>query len=142
MRVAIHIEKRDGKDCVFCPFRRKWVRLTPEEEVRQQFLYALVESYGYLASHIAVEAMLPSGQRADAVVYDRQLRPLMLLEFKAPAVALTQLTLDQAAVYNRMLRVPLLVLHNGKKTVVAKVTDKDIQFLSRIPQYGEYNLSE
>ena len=66
----------------------------------------------------------------------------MLLEFKAPAVALTQLTLDQAAVYNRMLRVPLLVLHNGKKTVVAKVTDKDIQFLSRIPQYGEYNLSE
>ena len=131
---AVH---REGKDYVFCPFRRKRVRLTPEEEVRQRFLHVLVAEYGYPASRVAVEAVLPSGQRADAVVYDRRLQPMMLMEFKAPSVAVTGQTLDQAAVYNRMLRVPLLVLHNGNKTVVAKVEEKSIEFLNDIPRYGE-----
>ncbi|MBP5477103.1 MAG: type I restriction enzyme HsdR N-terminal domain-containing protein [Paludibacteraceae bacterium] len=135
----IHVEHREGKDYVFCPFRRKWVRLTPEEEVRQRFLLVLVEEYRYPASRVAVEAALPSGQRADAVVYDRCLQPVMLIEFKAPSVALTGQTLDQAAVYNRMLHVPLLVLHNGTQTVVAKVDADTIVFLSDIPEYGENN---
>lgn len=135
----IHVEHREGKEYVFCPFRRKWVRLTPEEEVRQRFLHVLAGKYGYPASRVAVEAVLPSGQRADAVVYDRRLQPVMLIEFKAPSVVLTEQTLDQAAVYNRMLHVPLLVLHNGTQTAVARVTEKTIEFLNDIPQYGEDN---
>ncbi len=63
----------------------------------------------------------------------------MLIEFKAPSVALTGQTLDQAAVYNRMLHVPLLVLHNGSQTVVAQVKEKTIDFLNDIPRYGEDN---
>ena len=133
------IEQHHGKDYVLCPFRRKWVRLTPEEEVRQRFLQVLVTHYGYPASRVAVEAMLSSGQRADAVVYSKQLQPVMLIEFKAPSVPLTGRTLDQAAVYNRMLRVPLLVLHNGVQTVVARVKDKEIEFLTDLPVYGNDN---
>ena len=139
MKPVIHIEKRGGKDCIFCPYRRKWVRFTPEEEVRQIFLWHLVYRYMYPASHIGVEVQLPSGQRADAVVYDDRLQPLMLVEFKAPNVPLTQLTLDQAAVYNRMLHVPLLVLHNRKQTVVAQIRNQDIQFLPDIPKYGNHH---
>ena len=139
MTGGLLIEQHHGKDYVLCPFRRKWVRLTPEEEVRQRFLLVLVTQYGYPASRVAVEAMLSSGQRADAVVYSKQLQPVMLIEFKAPSVPLTGRTLDQAAVYNRMLRVPLLVLHNGVQTVVARVKDKEIEFLTDLPVYGNDN---
>ena len=133
------IEQHHGKDYVLSPFRRKLVRLTPEEEVRQRFLQVLVTQYGYPASRVAVEAILSSGQRADAVVYSKQLLPVILIEFKAPSVPLTGRTLDQAAVYNRMLRVPLLVLHNGVQTVVARVKDKEIEFLTELPVYGNDN---
>lgn len=139
MTGGLLIEQHHGKDYVLCPFRRKWVRLTPEEEVRQRFLLVLVTQYGYPASRVAVEAMLSSGQRADAVVYSKQLQPVMLIEFKAPSVPLTGRTLDQAAVYNRMLRVPLLILHNGVQTVVAQVKDKEIEFLTDLPVYGNDN---
>ena len=73
-----------------------------------------------------------TGKRADAIVYDRSLRPLMLLEFKADTVALTQKTLDQATVYNRQLHVPYLI-----QTVVAKIDENKINFLETIPQWTQ-----
>ena len=36
-------EQREGRTFVFDPLRRRWVALTPEEEVRQKMLYLLVE---------------------------------------------------------------------------------------------------
>lgn len=78
-----------------------------------------------------------TGKRADAIVYDRSLRPLMLLEFKADTVALTQKTLDQATVYNRQLHVPYLILSNGRQTVVAKIDENKINFLETIPQWTQ-----
>ena len=84
---------------IFCPFRRKYVAATPEEYVRQTFLNALVEQFGYPQSLIGVEVPIAVGagvdKRCDAVVYSRSLQPLMLIEFKAPEVAITQTTLDQ-----------------------------------------------
>ena len=139
MTPSLRTSQRNGKDYAFCPFRHKWVRLTPEEQVRQRFLQLLTDRYGYPASRIAVEEAMPTGQRADAVVYDRQLRPAILIEFKAPSVAVTPATLDQAAVYNRLLQVPLLVLHNGTQTVIANVQEDNITFLTDLPQYGETN---
>ena len=78
----------DGKEQVYCPWRRKYVRLTPEEWVRQTFLQLLVEQYDYPKELLAVEVALPDGKRADAVVYSRTLTPLMIIEFKADTVAL------------------------------------------------------
>lgn len=126
-----------AREYVFCPWRRKWVRLTPEERVRQTYLLYLVEQCGYPFSRIAVEAYLPSGQRSDAIVYDQHLQPMVLIEFKAPTVPLTAAVLDQAAVYNRMVHVPLLILHNGEQTVVAQVDENQIHFLSYLPAYGD-----
>lgn len=126
-----------GREYVFCQWRRKWVRLTPEERVRQTFLMYLVEQFNYPSSHIGVEIALPTGQRSDAIIYDDYLKPLMLIEFKAPTITLNNRTLDQAAVYNRMLKVPWLILHNGKQTLVAYINQHSIQFISHIPAYGE-----
>ena len=134
---------------IFCPFRRKYVAATPEEHVRQTFLHALVEQFGYPQSLIGVEVPIAVGagvdKRCDAVVYSRSLQPLMLIEFKAPEVAITQTTLDQAAVYNTTVHAPYLILANGKQTVVARINKQSadgeqteqIQFLNHIPSWNQ-----
>ena len=114
----------DSKEQIFCEWRHKWVRLTPEEWVRQQLLHRMVEQLGYPASLIAVEQSIRVGEvskRCDAVVYNHAMQPLMLIECKAETVALTQKTLDQAMVYNRRLNVPYLLLNNGPQTMVIHV---------------------
>ena len=126
------------KEQIYCAWRKKKVCLTPEEWVRQAFLHRLVDEFGYPMNLIAVEVPLQS-KRADAIVYTQDLKPLVLLEFKAETVPLTQKTLDQIAVYNRQLHVPYLILHNGPQTIVARVTDNDINYLSEIPAYGHHS---
>lgn len=134
---------------IFCPFRRKYVAATPEEHVRQTFLHALVEQFDYPQSLIGVEVPIAVGagvdKRCDAVVYSRSLQPLVLIEFKAPEVAITQTTLDQAAVYNTTVHAPYLILANGKQTVVARIDKQSadgeqteqIQFLNHIPSWNQ-----
>ena len=142
MRARIY----NNKEQIFCEWRHRWVRLTPEEWVRQQLLHRLVEQLGYPASRIAVEVafQLPMSNdqlpinakryRADAVVYDSTMRPLVLIECKAETVPLTQKTLDQAITYNRKLNVPYLVLHNGVQTIF--VNGNNIN-TSGLPRYTD-----
>ena len=116
----------NGKEQIFCEWRHRWVRLTPEEWVRQQLLHSLVEQFGYPAPLIAVEIAISVGEakkRCDAVVYDRAMQPLVLIECKAETVPLTQRTLDQAITYNRKLNVPYLLLCNGVQTIFINGTN-------------------
>ena len=135
----------NGKEQIFCEWRHRWVRLTPEEWVRQQLLHHLVEQLGYSASLIAVEVPLEKisnlqstitnnkSYRADAVVYNKSMQPLMLIECKAETVPLTQKTLDQAVIYNRRLNVPYLLLHNGPQTIFVDLTEQNLRFYNSIP---------
>lgn len=137
----------NGKEQIFCEWRHRWVRLTPEEWVRQQLLHRLVEQLHYPASLIAVEVPFQSPitnnqspinakrYRADAVIYDRQMQPQVLIECKAETVPLTQKTLDQALVYNRYLTVPWLILYNGPQTIVVHLTDGKIETSTTLPSY-------
>ena len=136
-RSVLKTRLQNNKEQIFCAWRRKWVRLTPEEWVRQQLLHRLVEQLGYPASLIAVEVPfhLPSLEggaggrllRADAVVYNAAMQPLVLIECKAETVSLTQRTLDQALTYNRRLNVPYLLLFNGLQAIMARVLENSIQ---------------
>ena len=124
----------NGKEQIFCEWRKKWVRLTPEEWVRQQLLHRMTEEYGYPVSLIAVEAAITVGEakkRCDAVVYDTTMQPLVLIECKAETVPLTQKTLDQAIIYNRKLNVPYLILHNGPQTICVHGNNTYTQGLPR-----------
>ena len=135
----------NDKEQIFCEWRHRWVRLTPEEWVRQQLLHHLVEQLGYSASLIAVEVPLEKisnlqstltnnkSYRADAVVYNRAMQPLMLIECKAETVPLTQKTLDQAVIYNRRLNVPYLLLYNGPQTIFVDLTGENLRFYNSIP---------
>ncbi len=127
----------NNKEQIFCEWRHRWVRLTPEEWVRQQLLHRLVEQLDYPASLIAVEQAINVGEakkRCDAVVYDRQMNPLMVIECKAETVPLTQKTLDQAITYNRKLNVPFLMLHNGVQTICIHGTN---HYTSGFPRYTD-----
>ena len=127
----------NNKEQIFCEWRHRWVRLTPEEWVRQQLLHRMVNEGAYPASLIAVEQAITVGdvrKRCDAVVYDNTMQPLMLIECKAETVPLTQKTLDQAITYNRKLNVPYLLLCNGAQTIF--VNGNDI-YTSGFPRYTD-----
>ena len=136
----MNIRTQNGKQYVLCAWRRKYVRLTPEELVRQTTLQLLEDEYGFPHGLVGVEVPIEVAglkKRCDAIVYNQQMQPLMLLEFKAPTVPLTQEVFDQAAIYNRHLQVPYLMLCNGQNSIVAQVLESQYQFLPAIPIYSK-----
>ncbi|MBI1191928.1 MAG: restriction endonuclease subunit R [Bacteroidetes bacterium] len=124
------------------PLRRRYVAITPEEWVRQHLLRYMLETCGYPASRMSVEKKLTLNgmtRRADAVVYDREVHPWMVLECKAPEIALNQAVLDQAAGYNTVLKAPYLAVCNGTELLLAQVDVLNGQrrFLQHWPNWPE-----
>lgn len=122
--------------------RRKYVSLTPEEWVRQHFVHFLMEHKGYPMALMANEVALKIGNkplRADSVLYGRDLRPRMIVEYKAPSVAITQQVFDQVMAYNLLLHVDYLVVSNGLQHYCCKVdyVSGSCSFLQDIPMYTD-----
>ena len=109
--------KKDGtQELVFCIIRKRWIILTPEEWVRQNFLYYLIETLNYPSSLIAVEKQLMLGEvkkRFDLVVYDKNTKPFMIVECKEMNVSLTEAVLRQVLRYNTNIQARFLVITNG-----------------------------
>lgn len=127
---------------IYDTLRRKYVKLTPEEWVRQHFVHMLVERKGYPGALMANEVALKVGEkllRADTVLYDSRLRPRMIIEYKAPHVAITQAVFDQIATYNLLLRVDYLVVSNGLSHYCCRMNyeGRQYRYLQDIPLYAE-----
>lgn len=132
----------DGKKEVFDPVRRKYVALTPEEEVRQTTLYNLVTNLEMPAGLIAVEHSLKLNQldkRCDIAVFSPEAKALMVVECKAKSVQITQAALDQVTRYNMVLNVDHLLLTNGliQFCIRYEGAERKIVFLNHIPNYTE-----
>lgn len=116
--------------------RHKWVKLTPEEDVRQRFVELLITEYGYPQSVIGNEVAITVGQinrRCDSVVFGKDLKPLMIVEYKAPSVQITQKVFNQILRYDMTLHVKWLVVTNGTKCYCVKITAPEE---ARLPQQG------
>lgn len=127
---------------IFDVLRRRYVALTPEEWVRQHFIHYLTEHLNYPASLLANEVRLHVGQkelRADSVLYDRTLRPRMIVEYKAPTITITQKVFDQIIAYNTQLHAPWIVASNGLTHYCYKWSENDKRYLhlDHIPRYEE-----
>ena len=138
------VKEADGRRQIFDILRRKYVALTPEEWVRQHFIHYLIGYKGYPAALLANEVPLQVGEkkvRADSVLYDRQLRPRLIIEYKAPTIPLTQKVFDQITVYNLLLHVDYLIVSNGLETYICKMdyTNHTYRFLEMIPDYKKIN---
>lgn len=127
---------------IFDILRKKYIALTPEEWVRQHFVHFLVEHKGYPAALMGNEIQLKVGEktlRADSVLYSRDLKPRMIIEYKAPHIPITQKVFDQISIYNMLLHVDYLVVSNGLQHYICKMdyNDKKYLFLEDIPDYEE-----
>lgn len=136
----IRVKETHGRKRIFDILRRKYVALTPEEWVRQHFIHYLVEHKNYPSSLLANEVSLQIGEkrmRADSVLYDNQLHPRMIIEYKAPNITLTQKVFDQITVYNLLLHVDYLIVSNGMITYICKMDyeKQTYKFLEAIPNY-------
>ena len=136
----IKIQEKGEKRQIFDFLRRKWVALTPEEWVRQHFTHYLVEHKGYPQALLANEVELRIGEkrlRCDTLLYNKELRPRMIIEYKAPTIQIQQKTFDQISVYNLLLKVDYLVVSNGLCHYCCKMDyeRQSYQFLEDIPDY-------
>ena len=128
---------REGE--IFDPLRRKFVALTPEEWVRQWFTDYLHNSLGYPCGLMANEVSMRLNhtlRRCDTVVYSgRGMKPLMVVEYKAPHIAITQRVFDQIARYNMVIGAPWLVVTNGMNHYCCRRTSAGYAFVPDIPPY-------
>ena len=139
-KYGIKIKNDKGHQLIFDVLRRKYVALTPEEWVRQHFVHFLIEHKGYPKALMANEIQLAIGNkklRCDSVLYDRTLKPRMIIEYKAPTVNITQKVFDQITIYNMLLHVDYLVVSNGIKHYCCRMdyANQKYLFLEDIPDY-------
>src|SRR5688572_31218406 len=87
------LKKVDGKVWIFDVIRKKYVILTPEEWVRQHFIYYLVTELHYPRALVRVEGGLvynTLNKRSDIVIFGREGAPWMLVECKSPTLKLSE----------------------------------------------------
>ncbi len=127
---------------IFDQLRRKYVRLTPEEWVRQSFVQYLITEGKYPAGLIGIEVMFrlyELKKRADILVHDRAGRPIMLVECKSPEIKIDESVFEQIITYNMKYKLPYLVVTNGMHHYACKIdlVAMKFEYLLVIPLYEE-----
>lgn len=124
---TFRLSKLDQTELIFDPIRKKNIVLTPEEWVRQHVIAFLVQTQKYPVSLIAVERMITFNQlkkRFDVLVYNKNGKPEILIECKAPEVKLSSETLFQISTYNMVFKVPYLFVSNGMKHLLFQLNEE------------------
>ena len=132
----------DKSEMIFDPLRKKYVRLTPEEWVRQNFLQYLIQQGKYSPGLIGVEVMFHFNKlkrRVDILIHDRTGQPVMIVECKSPDVPINDKVFDQIVCYNMGFKVPYIIVTNGIDHYACKVNheEKKYEFLLVIPLYED-----
>jgi hypothetical protein len=133
-------EETVGKEFIFDELRKQWIKLTPEEWVRQNFIQYLLQVKQYPASYIAVERKMKLGEvnkRFDLLVFDSAARPWMMIECKAMSVALDKSVLWQVLHYNIAIPVKYLVVINGETCYGYVKGLMDFEKIDTLPSYDE-----
>lgn len=131
-------KKEANTDFIFDEFRKRWVVLTPEEWVRQNFLQFLVRVVDCPSSLIAVEKEILLGElskRFDILVYDRNHQPWMMVECKAMDVELSESVLNQVLRYSITIPAAYLVITNGHYCAAWKKENGKLEMLSQLPMF-------
>lgn len=124
------------------PVRKKYVKLTPEEWVRQNFIQYLVNEGKYPVGLMRVEVMFSLNKlkrRTDILIHNRRGEPVMIVECKKPDVEIDDDVFDQIVVYNMGLRVPYIVVTNGIDHYACKIDHEQNkwEFLLALPLYED-----
>lgn len=136
----LNVKQEAGKRWVQCGIRKNWLVLQPEEFVRQLLLNFLIKDMRYNRNRITVErglAVREQKKRTDLLVFDPDMRPFLLVECKAPSIALNDAVFRQITVYNGPLQVPYLMITNGRQSYICAMDyqTKSYQFLAAVPEF-------
>ena len=136
------ITEQDGKPQIFDRLRKCYVALTPEEWVRQHFVHYLIDHKNYPTTLMANEVAITlngMNKRCDTIVYDKTLRPRVIVEYKAPTVKITKEVFAQISRYNLTLRVDYLIISNGLQHYCCRMDyeKQSFTFLQEIPEYSK-----
>ncbi len=138
----IIVRQQNNRHEIFDPVRKKYFVLTPEEWVRQHVIAYLLLEKQVPINLIAIEKVLKINnltKRFDLVVFDRNARPLMLIECKAPGVRVNEKVFDQAARYNMSLKAGLFLITNGIEHYCCRIDFENSLyiFMNEIPLYPD-----
>lgn len=130
----------DNRQLIFDSLRNRFVALTPEEWVRQNFVRFLIEERGFPRGLMGNEISLVQNgikRRCDTLVTDRTGVPLVIVEYKAPGIEISQRTFDQIVRYNMVLKAGYLIVSNGITHYCCHINynDNSYAFLHDIPPY-------
>ncbi|RYY52823.1 MAG: type I restriction enzyme HsdR N-terminal domain-containing protein [Chitinophagaceae bacterium] len=128
--------EENGRGYIFDELRRKWLLLTPEEWVRQNFIRYLIRVMEYPATMLAQEKKLMLGdlpKRFDLLVYDAGHQPWMMVECKASTVPLTDKVLHQLLRYHISIPVSYMVITNGANSYAWEKKEGSLVMLERLP---------
>ncbi len=137
----IKVKQENGKHYIFDAIRKKYLVLTPEEWVRQNFIQFLIQERSFPAGLIEIEKGLKLNElqkRVDAVIYKDSV-PTVLVECKAPNVTITQEVFEQIGRYNSHFKLPYLLVTNGLEHYCAKINfeENSFEFLKEVPSFNE-----
>lgn len=130
------IKKEKNRHTIFDEVRRRWVALTPEEWVRQNFLQYLIQVKNYPASLISVEKIIRVGdlsKRYDIVVYKNNL-PWLIVECKESNTPLDVKVIEQVIRYNMALAIKYFVITNGNESFCYEISGDSFRELAALPQ--------
>ncbi len=141
-RYSFKITGDEKSEMIFDPLRKKYVKLTPEEWVRQNFLQYLIQQGKYSPGLIGVEVMFQLykvKRRIDILIHDRTGKPVMMVECKAPEVPITDSVFDQIVTYNMELNLPYIIVTNGLVHYICRIDhgNKSYEFLNVIPLFED-----
>ena len=136
------IKGKEGSEIILDALRRRYVRLTPEEWVRQNFIQYLIREGKYPPGLIGVEVMFTMNEmkrRVDILIHNRRGEPVMIVECKAPDIKIDDSIFDQIVKYNMTLRVPYIIVTNGINHFACKIDfqQNKYEFLLVIPLYED-----
>ncbi len=131
------IKEENEKEFIFDPIRKQWIRLTPEEWVRQNFINYLIKEKKYPASLIAIEKEIKVGEmrkRFDILVYKESI-PWLIVECKEQNTPINEAVAKQVLTYNIQLQVPYLIITNGNTTKGLVISNGQFATIDSLPPY-------
>ena len=138
----IRLQRDDEGEKIFDRLRKKFIILTPEEWVRQHFVNYLINHKGFPESLMANEIGITlngTRRRCDTVVFDKHGSPMVIVEYKASSIVISQSTFDQIVRYNMVLHARYLIVSNGMNHYCCRIDydNMSYDFLKEVPDYAD-----
>ncbi len=135
------MQLKTKQDLVWDEIRKKYVKCSPEEWVRQNFINYLINHLNYPKGRMVVEYKVvynAMNKRCDIAVFGTRKKVEVIVECKAPKIQITEDTFYQIAKYAHVLNAPLLILTNGLEHYCALINSSknELTYLEKIPEYS------